>query len=292
MAVLELGMVQQGLGVFDNALRTFQRAEDLDPRDPYVQRALTRIYIFAHRYDDALRAVGIREAGRTSGYVYDRAWIDLLRGEPEKAREVIDYYLGYSGGVFYNMAFALPLAVVGRCLTVEDRRAAIEDYLNWFGADAPCLTNTEWCVGRAIHAEAVGLGETAQSLWDSLSVGFEEQPPQSWVKHAEAARVYEALGEKALAIGEAEALVKLNGARSDGEVEDMFWFGPSGRIFLAQILAHFNEDDRAIDLLEELLPAPSWLTVHILEIDPIWDPLRSHPRFQALLEKYAEDVEH
>ena len=38
-------------------------------------------------------------------------------------------------------------------------------------------------------------------------------------------------------------------------------------------------------------PDPSWLTVHILEIDPIWDPLRDHPRFQSLLERYASDVE-
>jgi hypothetical protein len=41
-----------------------------------------------------------------------------------------------------------------------------------------------------------------------------------------------------------------------------------------------------------MLPAPSWLTVHILEVDPIWDPLREHPRFKALLQEYADDVEH
>jgi hypothetical protein len=54
---------------------------------------------------------------------------------------------------------------------------------------------------------------------------------------------------------------------------------------------HFGELDAAIDLLEGLLPAPSWLSVPVLEIDPIWDPLRDHPRFQALLEKYADDVD-
>ncbi|NNM04797.1 MAG: hypothetical protein HKO65_06800 [Gemmatimonadetes bacterium] len=61
---------------------------------------------------------------------------------------------------------------------------------------------------------------------------------------------------------------------------------------LARVYAHFGEHDAAIDLLDVLLPAPSWLTVHLLEIDPIWAPLHGHPRFQKLLEKYANDVEH
>jgi hypothetical protein len=61
---------------------------------------------------------------------------------------------------------------------------------------------------------------------------------------------------------------------------------------LARVLAHFGEQEAAIDLLEEMLPAPSWLTVHLLDIDPIWDPLRDHPRFQALVEAHADDVEH
>jgi hypothetical protein len=60
---------------------------------------------------------------------------------------------------------------------------------------------------------------------------------------------------------------------------------------LAWVHSSFGNVDGAIDILEEVLPAPSLLSVPMLEIDPIWDPLRDHPRFQALLEKYADDVE-
>jgi hypothetical protein len=58
------------------------------------------------------------------------------------------------------------------------------------------------------------------------------------------------------------------------------------------ILAQAGDHDAALDEIEWQLGRPSWLTVHTLQLDPRWDPLRDHPRFQALLEEYADDVEH
>ena len=95
-----------------------------------------------------------------------------------------------------------------------------------------------------------------------------------------------ALGNAREAISSAERAVALTATGSE------FWVKPMSLMILARILAHFSEQERAIDLLEELLPAPSWLSVPVLEIDPVWDPLRNHPRFQALLEEYRDDVEH
>ena len=37
---------------------------------------------------------------------------------------------------------------------------------------------------------------------------------------------------------------------------------------------------------DELLSIPCDLSVGLLRLDPVWDPLRNNPRFQALLEKY------
>ncbi len=47
-----------------------------------------------------------------------------------------------------------------------------------------------------------------------------------------------------------------------------------------------GEYDAAIDRLESLLAVPSPTAVPMLKIDPAWNPLRDHPRFQALLAKY------
>jgi len=50
-----------------------------------------------------------------------------------------------------------------------------------------------------------------------------------------------------------------------------------------------GEYDSALDEIEYLLSILSFVAVPTLRLDPLWAPLRDHPRFQALLEKYAID---
>ncbi len=53
----------------------------------------------------------------------------------------------------------------------------------------------------------------------------------------------------------------------------------------ARTLAQAGEADAALDKIEQLLAGPGWLSVHTLRLDPRWDPIREHPRFQSLLEQ-------
>src|SRR5574341_175455 len=57
----------------------------------------------------------------------------------------------------------------------------------------------------------------------------------------------------------------------------------------ARILAQVGELDAALDEIQRLLAGPAYyLSVHTLRLDPLWNPIRDHPRFKALLAKYAE----
>jgi serine/threonine-protein kinase len=88
---------------------------------------------------------------------------------------------------------------------------------------------------------------------------------------------YAGLGRKEVAIREGELAVELlpmskEAMRGAIRVED-----------LARIYTMVGEYDAAIDQLEVLLAVPSPMSVPMLRIDPTWNPLRDHPRFQQLL---------
>ena len=61
------------------------------------------------------------------------------------------------------------------------------------------------------------------------------------------------------------------------------------RGWLAEIYARAGRSDQAIALISEFLESPSAfssVSPHTLRLDPLWDPIRDDPRFQALLEEY------
>ena len=67
------------------------------------------------------------------------------------------------------------------------------------------------------------------------------------------------------------------------------WRGAHRVEDLARIYTMVGEYDAAIDRLESLLAVPSPTAVPMLRIDPTWEPLRDHPRFQALPAKYESE---
>jgi len=63
--------------------------------------------------------------------------------------------------------------------------------------------------------------------------------------------------------------------------------GPAITEAVARIHAIFVDAAGAVPVLDGLLQRPSTVTVALLKLNPIWDPIRKDPRFQALIDKYG-----
>jgi TolB-like protein/Flp pilus assembly protein TadD len=130
----------------------------------------------------------------------------------------------------------------------------------------------------------LGDKERAQTAFEQARIVAERllrDAPDDPGRHAYLGIVLAGLGKKEDAINEGKKAVELL-----PESEDAF-DGPGATAALAEIYTWVGEHDEALRLLEHLLTVPSGLTVWALKLDPSWDPLRTDPRFQALLDKHA-----
>jgi TolB-like protein/Tfp pilus assembly protein PilF len=115
---------------------------------------------------------------------------------------------------------------------------------------------------------------------DLLEAQLKESPDAPDM-HIQLAKVLAHLGEKDAALAEARRATELLPESKDA------LGGPEIAAGAAEVHAILGDNGRAIEILDELLSRPSAVTVEGLKVNPIWDPLRTDPRFQALLQKYG-----
>jgi TolB-like protein/Flp pilus assembly protein TadD len=154
-----------------------------------------------------------------------------------------------------------------------------EETLSWFNT-APCpkafLEGRLYLYqGDKIRAQAAF--EQARPVAEKLV----REAPADAARHGQLGAVLASMGLKEDAINEGKKAVELV-----PESEDAF-DGPKATAALAEIYAWVGENDEALRLIDHLLQVPSYMSVQVLKLDPVWDPLRKDPRFQALTDKYA-----
>ncbi len=88
------------------------------------------------------------------------------------------------------------------------------------------------------------------------------------------------MGDREAALSQAEKCIEAYPVQSD----QLNYAGNLRRV--ARIYVRTGDYERAIDQLEKEQSVPHFRSVGWYRINPIYDPLRDHPRFQALLEKY------
>ena len=101
--------------------------------------------------------------------------------------------------------------------------------------------------------------------------------------HAALGIAYAGLGEAPSAIAEGQKGMAINPTSKD-PME-----GPDLETDMAQIYALLGDADHAIPILNRLLQIPGLnvplgtITPALLRLDPVWDQIRSNPRFQELV---------
>jgi len=112
-----------------------------------------------------------------------------------------------------------------------------------------------------------------------LEAQLAQRQPEDRTSVTELAWVYVCLGRNADALRIAQEATESMPIEKDALNGVEFLAG------LAQIEAHTGRPEEAVRIIRQLLtiPAGEYVSVALLKIDPVWDPIRDDPRFQKLL---------
>jgi serine/threonine-protein kinase len=246
---VNLAFIYQALGRYADAARVWDHAIAIAPDNYRYLAEKGRLFVRWTGTTDSLAAALARTPrGFDPGGATTTAWIDLarLRRRPSDA---------------------LPAIAAMRPELLEG-----DDYLTTAGLRAQ----------RADIYEALGdTGRAHADYHDAariLEQALESSGDDAHL-HADLGMIYGALGRKEEAIREVRRAMELVPSSKAAREATIYTH------HAALTYARVGEADAALELLEGLVTAPNWtgFSVQELRVDPVWDPLRSEPRFQRLV---------
>jgi len=283
-AYMAIGAIQRRQGKWAESTANLEKSVALDPKDPEILLNLAFSYMATRDFEAADKTFdrGIEAAPQSfacralKGELAIRWKGDFSVAEKELALVPLGVdpdglvTLGRVGVLTLQRKFSEALRVVQ-----QFREETLPGY-----STAP---SPKAFVEGTLYTQ-LGDKVNAHSAFESARVVAERlvrESPEDAARHAMLGQILAGLGQKEAAIAEGKRAVELR-----PESQDAF-DGPDVTAALAQIYAWTGERDQAFSLLNHLLATPSGITVPILKLDPVWDPLRKDPRFQALIDKYT-----
>ena len=284
---LALGAIQRRQGKWTESTANLEKAASLNPKDIWALQNLAFNYQMLRDFDNANKTIDRALAldPTAAGPLEVKSKLAILEkgdfGIAEKAFEAVKSV---------PLSGELKLKIIGSRCEVFLLERKYQDALKeaeslpdeQIGAFPGGLWGKYYYLGFArklLHDDA-----GARAAFEKSKGAAEEQvrrSPDSEDAHIQLARVLAQLGEKEAAVAEAQRATELL-----PESKDAFG-GPDITASVAEVYATVGENDRAIEILDGLLTRPSAITVESLKISPLWDPLRSDPQFQTLLEKHG-----
>jgi serine/threonine-protein kinase len=279
------GLLDRRQGDWESSNRNLERALVLNPRSLQVLNELSGSYSLQRRFDDSLRIGNqIDAVGAKDPYLLIwRPQVDIDRdGNTAPMRAKIDELSRRNSQTAIDLAFAaLYLGIYER-----NAEAARNALMMLPKSEIPGLSGE-------IYPRGYFGG------WIAKMTGKpDEAKEQFTAAHAEAAALVAAQPEDAKAIAVLGLIDAGLGSRDDALRETRramellpmskdSYDGPLMRMYFAIAAANVGERELAISELQELATIPSPTTYGDLRLNPMWDPLREDPRFEAIMSSLA-----
>ena len=277
-----IGWILRRQGKLDEALEVLMKAYRLNPRSPDLIKGIANTHSFMRRYEEADRwydRVLSISPDEVRGKIYKVINSFHMTGNSQEARAILQTFP--------------PLPITDLAwITVEMADRNYEKVLEMLDSiPFDDFELQDLYFNKDLVYASVYYAQNKPSLMESYANSARmvlekrmSEHPEDPRFHTDLGRVYALLGRKEESIREGNQAVKLLPVSKDA------FAGPGYVLDLTQILIFVGEYEEAIDKLEYLMsiPAGQDLSVNTLRFSPDFDPLRGHPRFKRLLEKYSK----
>jgi serine/threonine protein kinase len=280
-----LGRVARRAGHWDQAVSYFERALSLDPGNIELLKDAAWTYVGIRQFPTALKLLDrvVDITPNDPGTIGMKILIFQAQGNLQEAARLLSGTNPEREGSFvFNEQLRLERNYGEAIRFLQTQLAQLHyDSQDEKGYDRVSLALIQRLAGDTAGAKVAA--EQARNMLEPLS----RDKPDDLVLTRVLSWTYASMGENDLALKLAERAIMLLPRANDAQI------GPAYEENLALIQTMIGENSRAISTLTQLLQMPYLKGFHggvpitsaLLRLDPIWDPLRTDPRFQKLCEE-------